>query len=182
MSSFLIKEKTKKSFEDKISKLSRHTQDNIKTSMKSFDRFCSEFYDGRNSEEIFAELNVLKKNEQPEAIREVLQNWIDWQYDNGSLTSGVQQYLSKIKRVFSHHGIWFHLSDFDEPLEFKPKIKAEYNEHKEKNLLDPNSIAVKFEVRDDDILEQLNGISVMDDNTDLLMDWVLITRAENHGR
>jgi len=41
---------------------------------------------------------------------------------------------------------------------------------------------VKFEVRDDDILEQLNGISVMDDNTDLLMDWVLITRAENHGR
>ena len=60
--------------------------------------------------------------------------------------------------------------------------QAEYNEHKEKNLLDPNSIAVKFEVSDNDILEQLDGISVMDDNTDLLVDWVLITRAENDGR
>ncbi len=53
MSSFLIKEKTKKSFEDKISKLARKTQDNIKASKKSFDRFCPECYDGRNSEEIF---------------------------------------------------------------------------------------------------------------------------------
>jgi len=51
MNSFLIKEKLKKSFEDKISKLSGHTPNDIETSMKSFDRFCSEFYDGRNSEQ-----------------------------------------------------------------------------------------------------------------------------------
>ena len=46
MSSFLIKEKTKKSFDDKISKLARKTQDNIHASMKSFERFCPECYDG----------------------------------------------------------------------------------------------------------------------------------------
>lgn len=125
MSSFLIKNKTEKSFEDKISKLSRKTKDNINASRKSFDRFCSEYYDGRNSEDIFNELNVLKGEEQTEALREVLQSWIDWQYSNGSLTSGIQQYLSKIKRVFSHHGIRIHVSDFAEPLEFKPKIKEE---------------------------------------------------------
>jgi len=45
MCSFLIKEKTKKSFEDKISKLARKTQDNIKASKKSFERFCPECYD-----------------------------------------------------------------------------------------------------------------------------------------
>jgi len=124
----LIKEKTKKSFEDKISKLARKTQDNIHASKKSFERFCPECYDGRNSEEIFNELKILKEKDQTEALREVLQNWIDWQYGNGSLTSGIQQYLSKIKRIFSHNGIRIHLSDFDEPLEFKPKIKEELHE------------------------------------------------------
>ena len=128
MSSFLIKEKTKKSFDDKISKLARKTQDNIHASMKSFERFCPECYDGRSSEEIFNELKILKEKDQTEALREVLQNWIDWQYGNGSLTSGIQQYLSKIKRIFSHNGIRIHLSDFDEPLEFKPRIKEELHE------------------------------------------------------
>jgi len=128
MSSFLIKQKTKKSFDEKISKLARKTQDNIHASKKSFERFCPECYDGRNSEEIFSELKILKANDQTEALREVLQNWIDWQYGNGSLTSGIQQYLSKIKRIFSHNGIRIHLSDFDEPLEFKPKIKEELHE------------------------------------------------------
>jgi len=128
MSSFLIKEKTKKSFEDKISKLARKTQANINASKKSFERFCHECYDDRSSEEIFNELKILKEKDQTEALREVLQNWIDWQYVNGSLTSGIQQYLSKIKRVFSHNGIRIHLDDFDEPLEFKPKIKEELHE------------------------------------------------------
>ena len=128
MSTFLIKEKTKKSFDDKISKLARKTQDNIHASMKSFERFCPECYDGRSSEDIFNELKILKENDQTEALREVLQNWIDWQYNNGSLTSGIQQYLSKIKRIFSHNGIRIHLSDFDEPLEFKPRIKEELHE------------------------------------------------------
>ena len=128
MSSFLIKQKTKKSFEDKISKLALKTRANIYASENSFKRFCLEFYDGRNSKEIFSELNLLKDKEQIEALREVLQNWIDWQYSNGSLTSSVQQYLSKIKRVFSHNGVKIHLSDFDEPLEFKPKVKEELHE------------------------------------------------------
>ncbi len=60
MSSFLIKEKTKKSFEDKIRKLARKTQDNIKASKKSFERYCPECYDARNSEEIFNEIKIPK--------------------------------------------------------------------------------------------------------------------------
>jgi integrase len=128
MSSFLIKNKTEKTFEDKIAKLSRKTQDNIKASGKSFDKFCIENYDNRTSQDIFDELNTLKDKEKNQALREVLQNWIDWQYKNGSLTSGVQQYISKVKRIFSHNGIIFHTSDFEEPLEFMPKIKEELHE------------------------------------------------------
>lgn len=128
MNSFLISKKESKTFMEKISKLAKKTQNNIYAAENSFNRFCSEFYEGRKSDEIFAEINVLKETEQTDAIREVLQNWIDWQYNNGSLTSSIQQYVSKIKRVFSHHGIRIHLSDFDEPLEFKPKIKEELHE------------------------------------------------------
>jgi len=125
MSSFLIEKKKKKTFEEKISKYSENMKSSIYAAKKSFDKFCLEYYDGRKSEEIFKELNLLKDQEQTDAIREVLQNWIDWQYQNDNLTSSVRQYISKIKRVFSHNGIRFHVSDFDEPLEYKPKIKEE---------------------------------------------------------
>ena len=128
MNSFLITKKATKSFEDKISKLSRKTKENINAAKNSFNRFCLEYYDSRTAKDIFNELNILKPQEQPDALRDVLQNWIDWQYNNGSLTSSVQQYLSKIKRVFSHNGIRIHASDFAEPLEFKPKIKEELHE------------------------------------------------------
>lgn len=128
MSSFLIKNKTEKTLEDKISKLSKKTQENIKAINKAFDMFCKEYYDGKTSENIFQELNVLKGKEHIHALREVIQSWIDWQYQNDSLTSSVQQYVSKIKKIMSHNGIRFHASDFDEPLEFMPKIKEELHE------------------------------------------------------
>jgi len=128
MSSFLITKKNKKSFEEKIDKLAEKTQNNIHAANKSFDKFCLDFYDSRSSQDIFGELNTLKDKEQLDALRDVLQNWIDWQYHNGSLTSGVQQYMSKIKRIFSHNGIMIHTSDFDEALEFMPKIKEELHE------------------------------------------------------
>ena len=128
MSSFLIKNKIEKTFEDKISKLSRKTQESIKAADRSFDRFCKEYYSGKTSEEIFEELNILKGKEHTNALREVMQSWIDWQYQNGNLTSSVQQYISKIKKIMSHNGIRFHASDFDEPLEFMPRIKEELHE------------------------------------------------------
>lgn len=128
MTSFLIKKKEARSFEDKIGKLAKRTQENIEASRNSFERFCQENYDGRSQDEIFKELKTIKGIEQTEAIREVLQNWIDWQYQNDSLTTSIKQYISKIKRVFNHNGLIFHVSDFGEPLEYKPIIKEELYE------------------------------------------------------
>jgi hypothetical protein len=76
MSSFLIKNKIEKTFEDKISKLSRKTQESIKAANRSFDRFCKEYYSGKTSEEIFEELNILKGKEHTRALREVMQSWM----------------------------------------------------------------------------------------------------------
>jgi len=128
LESFLKIKQQAKTFEEKVSKLSKKTRDNITASRHSFEKFCIEYYDGRKADEIFEELCLHKGNDQIEALRDVLQNWIDWQYKNGSLTSTIQQYLSKIKRVFSHHGVRIHPEDFSEPLEFKPKIKEELHQ------------------------------------------------------
>jgi len=122
-----VKKQTK-TFEEKISKLSKKTRDNINASRHSFEKFCIEYYDGRKADEIFEELRLHKGNDQIEALRDVLQNWIDWQYQNGNLTTSIQQYISKIKRVFSHYGLRIHPEDFSEPLEFKPKIKEELHQ------------------------------------------------------
>jgi len=120
--------KISKTFEEKIRKLSIKTKNSIIASRHSFEKFCTEYYDGRKADEIFAELRLHKGDEQNEALRDVLQNWVDWQYTNGSLTSTVQQYLSKIKRVFSHNGVRIHLEDFSEPLEFMPWVKEELHQ------------------------------------------------------
>jgi len=125
MSSFLIAKKEQKTLDEKLKKYSENTKHSIYAARDSFEKFCSKYYDGRKSDEIFKELRLLKDQEQTDAIREVLQNWIDWQYDNGNLTSSIRQYISKIKRVFSHEDIRIHSSDFDEPLEYKKKIKEE---------------------------------------------------------
>ena len=128
MTSFLVEKKNQKSFEEKVIKLSIRTRQNIEASKNSFDRFCQSYYDGRTIDDIFRELGTLKEKEQTEAIRDTLQNWIDWQYQNGSLTSSVKQYVSKIARVFSHNNLKIHLTDFDEPLEYMPTVKEELHE------------------------------------------------------
>ena len=128
MTSFLVEKKNQKSFEEKVIKLSIRTRQNIEASKNSFDRFCQSYYDGRTIDDIFRELGTLKGKEQTEAIRDTLQNWIDWQYQNGSLTSSVKQYVSKIARVFSHNNLKIHLTDFDEPLEYMPTVKEELHE------------------------------------------------------
>jgi len=63
MTSFLVEKKNLKSFEDKVSKLSIRTRQNIEASKNSFNRFCQDYYDGRTIDDIFRELKTLKSSE-----------------------------------------------------------------------------------------------------------------------
>ena len=128
MTSFLVEKKASKSFEEKIAKLAVKTRQNINAAKNSFSKFCYEYYDGRSEKAIFEELKVFDQDERNQAVRDVLQAWIDWQYTNDSLTTSVKQYISKIKRILNHEGIKYHIEDFDEPLEYKAKIKEELHE------------------------------------------------------
>lgn len=125
MSSFLLQKKSKKTFQEKISKKAPSTKRTIKTAVDSFDKFCSEFYDDRTANEIFEELHTLKGEEQTDAVFEVIQNWIDWHYSNKVLTSTLRQYFSNLKQLFHYKGIKLHPMDVKENLEFKKRVKEE---------------------------------------------------------
>lgn len=125
MSSFLIKKKDEKTFEEKIENRSSRTKEIFETVQKSFDKFCHEYYEGRSSGDIFAELHILSEKEQVDAIFDMLQSWIDWNYKKNVMTSTLKVYFSKLKVLFHHEGFKLHPQDIKDNLVWKKKIHEE---------------------------------------------------------
>jgi len=125
MASFLLTNKEKKTFQDRLNKKAVSTQNTIKTSIYSFERFCAENYDGRKPKEIFVELRILKGEEQTDAIYDVIQSWIDWHYSRDVLTTTLRQYFSSLKQYFHYNGLKLHPQDVKDTLEFKKRIQEE---------------------------------------------------------
>ena len=125
MSSFLIKKSKERTFEEKISNRSKRTQEIFQTVQKSFDQFCQEFYDGRTSHEIFEELTSISEKEKTDAVIDVLQSWIDWNYQKNILTSTLKVYFSKLKVLFHYEGLKIHPQDIKDNLVWKKKIREE---------------------------------------------------------
>jgi len=125
MASFLLTNKEKKTFQDRLNKKAPSTQNTIHTAIDSFERFCAENYDGRKPKEIFVELRILKGEEQTDAIYDVLQSWIDWHYSRDVLTTTLRQYFSSLKQYFHYNGLKLHPQDVKDTLEFKKRIHEE---------------------------------------------------------
>lgn len=125
MDSFLIKKSKEKTFEEKISNRSHRTQEIFQTVQKSFDQFCRDCYDGRNSREIFDELLLIPEKDRIEPLFDVLQNWIDWNYQKDILTSTLKVYFSKLKVIFHHEGLKMHPQDIKDSIVWKKKIHEE---------------------------------------------------------
>jgi len=125
MTSFLLTNKEKKTFQDRLNKKAVSTQNTIHTAIDSFERFCAENYANRKPNEIFAELRILKGEEQTDAIYDVLQSWIDWHYSRDVLTTTLRQYFSSLKQYFHYNGLKLHPQDVKDTLEFKKRIREE---------------------------------------------------------
>jgi len=125
MSSFLLTKKQEQTFEEKISNRSKRTQQIFQTVQKSFNQFCVEFYDNRTSAEIFEELESLNDSEKTDAICDILQNWIDWNYKKGILTSTLKVYFSKLKTIFHYEGFKLHPQDLKDNLVWQKKTREE---------------------------------------------------------
>ena len=111
MSSFLLKEKTKASFMTKLLPLKFSTKENYRSSLKKFETFCSESYQGRKSDEIIDEIKSLKENLRDEAFYEVLQGFVNWLMTIGLSNTTVNQYVQIITFYLSYHGIRVHASE-----------------------------------------------------------------------
>ena len=125
MNSFLLKKIQNKTFEEKIAHRSKRTREIFSTVQKSFNQFCIQQYENRTSMDIFTELHTLQDQEQIDAIFDIIQSWIDWNYDKNVLTSTMKIYFSKLKVLFHYEGFKIHPQDIKDNLIWKKKIHEE---------------------------------------------------------
>ena len=87
MTSFLTKNKTRESFDERISTEPIGTQMSKKYAGKIFADFVAEKYSDKTIEDIIEELNLIKstQNQQTyeEALYGVLQDWVNWNEKRG---------------------------------------------------------------------------------------------------
>lgn len=140
MESFLVKKCKEKTLEEKISTRSKRTQEIFQTVQKSFDQFCRQYYDRRSSREILDELVSIPENERIAPLLEVLQSWIDWNYQKEVLTSTMKVYFSKLKVMLHHEGLKIHPQDLKDNIVWKRKI------HEELHALQMEEIQTIFSV------------------------------------
>lgn len=124
MASFLDSPIAKQSLEDSLKKLSAGTRKGILKAVKSFDKFCNAKYE-RTAQQVLNELKLFKGEELHDKARDVLQGWIDWQYENEQMTSGIKLRISQLKTILRHNRLKVHFEDFDEPLHYTKQIKEE---------------------------------------------------------
>ena len=124
MSSFLLKKKRLKTWDEKLANKSQRTKDGYASVIRSFDTFCSESYSGRVKDEIFDELAVLKGDDKTIATVDLIQSWINWHYSHGVKTSVVKLYLAWMGKYFDYNEIPITQKVKDE-LDFKRDLKDE---------------------------------------------------------
>jgi len=124
MSSFLLKKKRLKTWDEKLANKSNRTKNGYASVIRSFDKFCSEFYDTRTKDEIFDELSTLNGDEKTIATADLIQNWINWHYSRNVKTSVVKLYLAWMGKYFDYKGIPITQKIKDE-LDFKRDLKDE---------------------------------------------------------
>lgn len=124
MSSFLLKKKRLKTWDEKLANKSQRTKEGYAAVIRAFDKFCNKVYNGRTKDQIFDELTVLKGNEKTIALVDLIQNWIDWHYSHGVKTSVVKLYLAWLGKFFDHKEIPI-TQKIKDNLDFKPDLKDE---------------------------------------------------------
>ena len=121
MSSFLSKKKDAKSFDDALSTAPESTQKNKRYAIKLFEKFVDVSYPGRTTLDVIDELRLLKNQDSQtyeDALYGLLQDWINWNQNNGKCNSTILVAFSNLRKYFFHLGIKTHDQDIKEYLRF----------------------------------------------------------------
>ena len=128
MTSFLVKERTKETYLQKISSEPQGTQQNRIVTINNFERFVSELYEGKTVESVIEELKILKKTEEDkyfDALYDLLQEWINWNTEQGIESSTQRTFFSYLRNYLYYRGIKTDQQDIKENLKFGKKIDVE---------------------------------------------------------
>ena len=128
MTSFLVKERTKETYLQKISSEPQGTQQNRIVTINNFERFVSELYEEKTIESVIEELKILKKTEEErylDALYDLLQEWINWNTEQEIESSTQRTFFSYLRNYLYYRGIKTNQQDIKENLKFGKKIHVE---------------------------------------------------------
>lgn len=128
MTSFLVKERTKETYLQKISSEPQGTQQNRIVTINNFERFVGELYEEKTIESVIEELKILKKTEEErylDALYDLLQEWINWNTEQEIESSTQRTFFSYLRNYLYYRGIKTNQQDIKENLKFGKKIHVE---------------------------------------------------------
>jgi len=114
---FLTKEKTKLTFEDRLNKKAPGTREVYKIAFRNFEKFCEDHYN-RTMEEVISEFDVVNVG----TVCEAMQDWIDWNVLMKKNPATIRPWFSCINNYLRYKGIKI---DIKENIEFPKKIEEE---------------------------------------------------------
>nr|MBC8482153.1 hypothetical protein [Nitrososphaerota archaeon] len=128
MTSFLVKNKSKESYEQRISTEPITTQRCKLYAIKNFDHFVSETYDDRTTNDIIDELFILKTDngqEFEDVLYDMLQEWINWNERKVIHPSTIRITFSNLRKYLFFRKIKTNEQDIGEFLRFSKIPKEE---------------------------------------------------------
>jgi integrase len=133
--SFLLKKKTRKSFLNGIQTLQYSTQENYRSSLNQFEKFCKNNYNERTTQQIIDELKSLKIAERDEAFLVLLQDFVNWMTSSQLSNSTIHQYHQIVIYYFSYYGIRVHPIDLKQNVKLPKKIKEKLHSLTKQEIL-----------------------------------------------
>lgn len=112
------KERSRESFENKITHKAKGTQESYKTLLNKWEEFCLEKF---NNKDIISELKLVEDD----TLWDTLQNWINWNDSKGQMPQVNKFRFSLLKKYLHHRGIKILKEDIEENLDFPTVIEEE---------------------------------------------------------
>jgi integrase len=126
MQSFLLREKTTKSYKESLAAYAKSSQASYLAALNRFEEFCNQTYDKRSAEKIVVELKSIPPEQRDDAYFGVLQGYVHWLMERGLSHKTVNNHFKIVKHYFSFHGIRADPSELrirvNRPKEVKEKL------------------------------------------------------------
>jgi len=112
------RERTRSTFEEKISHKAKGTQESYQTLLNKWEEFSLEKF---NSKDIVSELKLVEED----TLWDTLQEWINWNDAKGQMPQVNKFRFSLLKKYLHHRGIRIFKEDIEENLDFPTIVEEE---------------------------------------------------------